>query len=44
MHDRIFFIIVNKVYIVTKPTSFLSYYITNIIFIVFKKNYNFYYA
>ena len=32
-----FFIIVNKVYIVIKPTSFLSCYIINIIFIVFKK-------
>ena len=35
--DTIFFIIVNMVYIVIKPTSFLSCYIINIIFIVFKK-------
>ena len=35
--DTIFFIIINMVYIVIKPTSFLSCYIINIIFIVFKK-------
>jgi len=40
--DTIFFVIVNKVYIVIKSTSFLAIYIINIIFIVFKKNYNFF--
>ena len=35
--DTIFFIIVNTVYTVIKPKSFLSCYIINIIFIVFKK-------